>query len=217
MLGILNIGASDNDPAADTIRAGGRKLNNAAAVLSRTTDAPAITPTLGDIYIVPASATGDFAGQDDDVAYYDGAAWEFYTPVEGWRCWVADDTEMVVWTGGAWDNSAIGGGGGGGDEFALGADITGTTYNVTNADLGGGVYKDTTNSSAVTITVPSGLTGTKPFSVEQNGTGQITFAAGSGVTINVDGGGLKSANQYTVLTLVPKGSDVYTLIGNTVA
>lgn len=99
-------------------------------------------------------------------------------------------------------------------EINLGANITGTAYDVTNGDLSGNVYKDTTDASPVTITVPPGLTGTEPFMVEQSGTGQITFAAGAGVTINSAGGALSSANQYSVLTLIPKGSDVYTLIGD---
>ena len=110
-LGILNIGASDNDPAADSIRAGGRKLNVAPAVISRTITAPPGSPSIGAIYIVPSGATGAWSGQTNKVAYYNGSTWEFYTPAEGWRTWVAAEAVMVVFTAGAWNDSAIGGGG----------------------------------------------------------------------------------------------------------
>lgn len=30
-------------------------------------------------------------------------AWEFYPPGEGWLAWVADTTELDVFTGGGWE------------------------------------------------------------------------------------------------------------------
>lgn len=99
---ILNIGLADNDGNGDPLRDAGRKLNVMHAVISRTTDAGAITPALGNFYIVPPGATGAFAGQDDDLAYYDGSAWEFYTPTEGVVVWVSDADQRVRWTGSAW-------------------------------------------------------------------------------------------------------------------
>lgn len=210
-LGILNIGASDDDTDADTIRAGGRKLNLAAAVASRTDTAPPGSPALGDLYIVGASATGDWSGQDDDVAYYNGTEWEFYTPAEGWRAWVVDEAAMVVFTSGAWDDTAIGGGGGGGGfPFSLGSVIN-SAYDVTNTDLAGGVYREATGT--ITITIPSGLTGDQPLTIENVGAGVITFAAGGGVTLNARGGTLTLSDQFAAATLIPKGSDEYTLVG----
>lgn len=146
-LGILNIGASDNDPAADTIRGGGRKLNVSSAVISRATTAPPGSPALGNLYIVPTGATGAWSGQTNKVAYYNGTTWEFYTPAEGWRTWVSDEDVMVVYTGAAWDDTAIGGGGGGTvvavDEegvevVASAARLNFTGAGVTVTDLGAG-------------------------------------------------------------------------------
>lgn len=111
---ILNIGSADDDGTGDRFRWAFRKLNQGAAVVSRTDDVPAV-PVAYNFYIVPASATGTWAGQDGNMAWYDpdATAWEFYTPYEGVRVWVQDTQEMVVYKSSVWDNSAIGGGGGG--------------------------------------------------------------------------------------------------------
>jgi hypothetical protein len=71
------------------------------AVSSRTTTAPPGTPENGEVFLVPASATGAWAGMDGKLAFYN-AGWEFLTPVEGWRCWVVDDAEEIVLTDTGW-------------------------------------------------------------------------------------------------------------------
>ncbi len=87
-------------------------------------------------------------------------------------------------------------------------------YDVTNADLSGNQYLEVNLSTGITITVPSGLTGTEPLTIEQTGSGTVTIAAGAGVTINSRDSLLDIGGQYGAVTLVPKGSDVYTLIGD---
>ncbi len=55
----------------------------------------------GDLYLVPSGATGNWSGQDDDIAaYYDG--WIFLTPNEGWRVWIEDEDRTLLWDGSAW-------------------------------------------------------------------------------------------------------------------
>lgn len=49
---------------------------------------PPSAPEVGDRYIVPAGATGDWAGQAAAVALREAAGWEFFAPRPGWR---ADD------------------------------------------------------------------------------------------------------------------------------
>lgn len=93
---------------------------------------------------------------------------------------------------------------------------TATSYNLTDTDLGGSVYKEMDNASDITVTVPSGLTGTEPVTFEQTGAGQVIFSAGGGVTINAFDSADRTAGQYATATLIPKGSDVYTLMGNIV-
>lgn len=58
-------------------------------------------PSEGDIYIVPASATGDWSGQDDDVAIY-LSGWVFRTPKEGWFFWDQTNDKFVRFDGTNW-------------------------------------------------------------------------------------------------------------------
>lgn len=58
------------------------KANDLGTVENLTTTVPP-TPTLNIAYIVGPSATGDWSGQDDDLAIGTGTAWVFLTPVEG--------------------------------------------------------------------------------------------------------------------------------------
>jgi len=72
------------------------------AVTSKTAPVPA-GPTNGDRYIVPAGATGAWAGQVGKIAVRIAGVWEFHTPGEGWLAWVTEDRELDVFTGGAWE------------------------------------------------------------------------------------------------------------------
>lgn len=80
-----------------------------ASVVSATTTAEPGAPTDGDLYIVPASATGtDWAGQDGDLAYFDGTAsggadsWVFITPWEGLSFRAADSDFVWLYDGTNW-------------------------------------------------------------------------------------------------------------------
>lgn len=57
-------------------------------VISHTTTAPPGSPADGDVYIVPASATGAWSGQTDKIARWNAdlsaPEWEFFTPKKGW-------------------------------------------------------------------------------------------------------------------------------------
>jgi hypothetical protein len=87
-------------------------------------------------------------------------------------------------------------------------------YTLLNADLNGGVYQEVNSATAVVLTVPAGLTSGKPVTFERVGAGSVTFAAGAGVTINSVSSFLAIGNQFSAATLIPKGSDVYTLVGD---
>jgi len=80
-------------------------------VLSATTAAEPGSPAEGDVYILPASATGtDWAGNDGKVAHYYGSAWHFYTPPEGLAIYSIGDDTTYRYLSSAWDEAAGGGG-----------------------------------------------------------------------------------------------------------
>lgn len=57
-------------------------------VVSHVTAAPPGSPTDGVVYIVPAGATGAWAGKENDIARWNAdlpePEWEFFTPKKGW-------------------------------------------------------------------------------------------------------------------------------------
>lgn len=62
-------------------------------VVNRTTTSPPGSPTNGDRYLIAATATGDWAGKEDQIAgYYDG--WRYWTPQEGWRLYDKSDNTL---------------------------------------------------------------------------------------------------------------------------
>jgi hypothetical protein len=90
-------------------------------------------------------------------------------------------------------------------------DVAGTTYTIDEANKSRiGRF---TSSSAVTVTVPSGLSANFDCMILQLGTGQITFAAGSGVTLRAALDADKSAYQYAAISLIAIGTDEYLLTG----
>jgi hypothetical protein len=103
---------------------------------------------------------------------------------------------------------------GGGASYSAVRTQSGTTYTLVLGDAGD--YIQTTSSTAVTITVPpqSSVTWAADTEIyfEQNNTGQITIAAGSGVTIN-SSETLKSFARYSVIALKRVAENVWTLTG----
>ena len=75
-----------------------------AGVIDKDLTSPPGAPSEGDIYIVGGSATGDWNGQDDDLAIYQDGAWVFVTPLNGWIAWVNDETTLYVFNSGSWQS-----------------------------------------------------------------------------------------------------------------
>jgi hypothetical protein len=69
-------------------------------------------------------------------------------------------------------------------------------------------------SNACTVVVPNGLAANLEFQGKQGGTGQITFSAESGGTLNVPSVFLKeTAEQHCFFGIRTEGSDVSTILG----
>jgi hypothetical protein len=76
------------------------------AVIARDLTAPPADPAQGDRYLVPAGATGAWAGHADQVALYDMATWTFQAPVAGWTARVLSEDTQVRFDGTAWQSGA---------------------------------------------------------------------------------------------------------------
>jgi hypothetical protein len=71
-------------------------------VISQAIAAPPGAPAAGDAYLVPAGATGAWAGKTDNVAVYSSGAWVFYVPLPKQLLFVEDDQRFLEYTAGAW-------------------------------------------------------------------------------------------------------------------
>jgi len=52
-------------------------------IVSMTVTSPPVNPQLGDAYVIPANATGDWAGHSQKIAEWSGAVWRIFTPKNG--------------------------------------------------------------------------------------------------------------------------------------
>ncbi|ANJ20687.1 virion protein [Dinoroseobacter phage DS-1410Ws-06] len=81
-------------------------------------------------------------------------------------------------------------------------EITGATYSTQVSDFAGNVVRRMNSASGQTVTVEPDITG-QPVTFIQAGAGTVTFAAGTGVTINSLNSNLAIAGQYGSVTLIP--------------
>jgi hypothetical protein len=72
------------------------------AVESRTVATPPVSPLAGDAYLVPAGATGAWAGHTDEIAAWQSGAWLFHDPAHGWQVYVKAEQTLYVFDAGAW-------------------------------------------------------------------------------------------------------------------
>ena len=101
------------------------------------------------------------------------------------------------------------------DNLTLNAQ-TGTTYTLVLADAHKLVTQS--NASAITTTIPPNSSVAFEIGDQVNllqlGAGQVTVAAGAGVTIRSEGTKLKLKGQYAAATCIKIGSDEWVLVGN---
>jgi Protein of unknown function (DUF2793) len=75
-----------------------------ARILDRDLTAPPGSPGDGDTYLVHATATGDWTGQDGNIAFALDGGWRFYAPFAGLMAYVVDEAKPIVFDGAAWND-----------------------------------------------------------------------------------------------------------------
>lgn len=125
------------------------------------------------------------------------------TPTEGMLTYLEDTNVFQYYTGSAWADLVP----------AQAQTISDKTANY--SIVAGDAYKlIRSTNAAITITIDNVLTAGQRIDFAQYGSGQITFAAGSGVTLNSADSLLKTAKQYAGVTVECVASGVYWLVGN---
>jgi hypothetical protein len=124
------------------------------------------------------------------------------SPAEGQIAYLENVAKFVWWTGADWAD--------------LVPPITTVSNKTANYSTLATDAGNTINStgSAITVTVGNNLTTGQRIDFVQTGSGQITFAAGSGVTLNSKGGKLKTGGQYSAATVLCLASGSYLLVGD---
>ncbi len=123
------------------------------------------------------------------------------TPLEGQLTYLTGTNVFQYYNGSAWT-----------DLLSTGS-VSNKTANYTTAATDAGNTINSTGS-AITVTVSNTLTPGQRIDFVQTGTGQITFAAGSGVTLNSKDSKLKTAGQYSGATVICLASGSYLLVGD---
>lgn len=75
-------------------------------VEARSVGTPPVSPVVGDGYGIGAGATGDWAGEDGNIALWTDAGWRFATPTEGWVLWDKALGGLFVFDGVDWQSLA---------------------------------------------------------------------------------------------------------------
>ena len=93
---------------------------------------------------------------------------------------------------------------------------TGTTYTFVSGDVNRLVTAS--NASAITVTVPPSIFAANDvINIQQIGAGQVTFAAGAGVTITSTGATAaapKLRAQYSAASVICSASNTFTIVGD---
>ncbi len=76
-------------------------------LLSRSLSAPPASPAEGDTYLVEATGTGAWAGEDGQIAQWQSSAWAFFAPYANRPAYVADESLQIVYDGSAWATDAV--------------------------------------------------------------------------------------------------------------
>ncbi|MEE4350406.1 MAG: DUF2793 domain-containing protein [Pacificimonas sp.] len=74
----------------------------APAVKSRSLSSPPTGANEGDLWLLPAAASGAWTGRGDHIAEWTGIDWLFVAPWEGLSVYVEDANLQVVYDGAAW-------------------------------------------------------------------------------------------------------------------
>jgi hypothetical protein len=107
--GITNVpvGSADTDVAqrkwvADTIKAQIQGLDFQDPVINETTNTPPASPVLGDRYIVGSAPTGVWALKALQIAQWNGTAWDFTVPLNGYVVLNVTTGRLRMYSGSLW-------------------------------------------------------------------------------------------------------------------
>jgi len=103
--GGVTLNIADTQAVQDAIDAAIQGLSWQEPVIGEQTTPPG-GPSVGDRYIVTAVATGAWTGQENNIAEWNGASWDFFTPSEGWVTYNTTTDTFRLFDGSSWGTFA---------------------------------------------------------------------------------------------------------------
>lgn len=154
------------------------------SVIDQDLSTPPVSPSTGDRYIVGDTATDDWLGHENDVTEWNGTAWLFFTPTEGFAAWIEDENVVYVWNGSAWVKmSSVYSHN---DLASLQGGTTSEYYHMTSAEdtwIGAGLTAVPTASNLVDKSTAQSISGAWSFSGAVDiGSGEFTFPTAASAT-----------------------------------
>lgn len=99
---ILGGVAGDDFATRDFVAATVGGIQWQESVLDKDLTAPPGGESTGDRYLVASPATGAWTGQEDNIAEWNGASYDFTAPTEGFALTVEDENLTYIYTGATW-------------------------------------------------------------------------------------------------------------------
>lgn len=72
------------------------------SVKDRDLTAPPSSPANGERYLIPANASGAWAGKANQIAVYIADTWEYHMPKVGWLCYIEDEAKLSAYKATGW-------------------------------------------------------------------------------------------------------------------
>ena len=72
------------------------------SVKDRDLTTPPASPANGERYLIPAAATGVWAGKTNQIAVRIADAWEYHAPKIGWLCYIEDEAKLSAYKSTGW-------------------------------------------------------------------------------------------------------------------
>lgn len=184
-----------------------------AAVVDRATTPPG-SPANEALYLIIATATGVWAGKENQLAYWltSTSAWQYVTPREGMIVHVNDEDVFYKYDGSAWAIFSAGGG------VSLPVvQALSSTRNLALADINTFNVNSTTNNYIVTIPPQSSVVWTADAEIHflPSNTGDITITGGTGVSVNgVVAGSVTLSTQNGAASIKRTAADTWWVGGS---
>lgn len=173
-------------------------------IVSRVVAAPPVAPSTGQMWIIPAGATGSWSGRTNQIARWTGSAWQYYAPSGGWSAYDAIADQMLDFS--ITSGWALRGGNSASSAIQLG--ISAITLLGKSKGFGGGLTRAFVNANNELFVVGDATN-------SQNGYAAGNTSVPVRVVFNVQPGTIKKVIQGPKSTYVlDDAGRVYTFGGN---